>query len=146
VATLLLACGCNSKNAHPDNGTFVKALEALDAKVPSGAKLIMLIPLEGCRKCAETCIAFSKEYLNNPNVVFVLISGMGMREARRRYSTEELEASNLLLDGKGFFLKGGMVRGEVTLLHLENGTVVDKETFPSDMMEEKIALRAEGLK
>jgi len=140
---LVAAC---TESGHPANGPVGEALVTLGHELAPEAKFLMLIPLEGCGKCAEICVAFSKQHLGSRQIEFAVVSGMGPREARIRYTATEQQAPNLILDGKGAFLKGGVIGGEVTLLHLERGQVVDKEVFRPDVVKGRLTRLAESLK
>jgi hypothetical protein len=139
---LLAAC---SGGGHPANGPVGEALDKLDYKLPPEAEFLMLVPLEGCGKCAEACVAFSKQHLGNRKIVFAVVSGMGPREPRIRYSAAERQAPNLVLDGQGAFLRGGVIGGEVTLLHLEQGRVVFKEVFRPETLAPRLVRLAQEL-
>lgn len=121
---MALACQ-DAKNTQADFEYFSGLLQQIGGKAKSNQHYLV-IPLDGCNRCVDTCVAFSKRHFNSHKITFIVSSVMGQKAIDLLYNTNR-KNPNLFKDSKGIWASDSLIQGQIFYLSVENNQVIVKK-------------------
>ena len=133
LVMMALACQ-NTKKAQADFIYFSGLLQQVGGKVRNDQHYLV-IPLDGCNRCVDSCVTFSKRHIDSHKITFIISSVMGQKAIDLLYDTNR-QNSNLLKDSKGIWASDSLIQGQIFYIKVENKHVTIKEAVAPKAVSE----------
>lgn len=121
-----LNCSCQTSSEEKN---FYKVCEQLSIPIRHNS-YYLLIPIDGCGVCLKKSIEFSKKNISNQNIITVLVSTSGRKNAVIKYGG--LMPSSIFIDEKGMFINAKICNGYVSVV-----SISDHNPFKIEFFEPK---------
>ena len=133
IISLMTACKqTDCENKHLES-YFKNLTSELYEDTP---EYIYFVSFGGCRSCVIKSIAFSKEFINDKRIVFVLASQSGRKRIAIHYNKQDLSSTNFVLDITDYPYLKNLTGIYATLYYLEDECYVKKEVTPISMTDD----------
>lgn len=125
VIIILSACISSFCQPRHIEESLQKDIERLFGRLNHSLKAnqdYLIIPIEGCGKCVDECVLFSKQYIQSNQITFVVSSTMGKKPITVRYPQHET-LSNLLIDSKGVVSNDVLIQNRIGYLKVRGSRI-----------------------